>query len=71
MIGPELRTHYDGLGFSERLGDGSAAGTENGQGTDEHPQDAGDMESGELTPEGPCGFEPLHLRQASGFAGGR
>ncbi len=25
----------------------------------------------EGSPEGPCGFEPLHLRQASGFAGGR
>ena len=24
-----------------------------------------------VMPEGPCGFEPLHLRQASGFAGGR
>jgi hypothetical protein len=24
-----------------------------------------------LPPEGPCGFKPLHLRQASGFAGGR
>jgi hypothetical protein len=24
-----------------------------------------------LTPEGRCGFEPLHLHQASGFAGGR
>jgi hypothetical protein len=23
------------------------------------------------SPEGPCGFEPLPLRQASGFAGGR
>src|ERR1019366_6005112 len=32
-------------------------------------QDACDMESVELPPEGPCGFEPLHLRQASVFAG--
>jgi hypothetical protein len=27
-------------------------------------------ETVEHSPEGPSGFEPLHLRQASGFAGG-
>jgi len=32
-------------------------------------QGACDMESVQLPPEGPSGFEPLHLRQASGFAG--
>ena len=29
-----------------------------------------ETETVECSPEGPCGFEPLHLRQASGFAGG-
>jgi len=29
-----------------------------------------ETETVECSPEGPCGFEPLHPRQASGSAGG-
>ena len=65
LSGGRRQADYIGVSSSyARVGTGQGRGRTKVQGV-------GNMSGADSQPEGPCGFEPLHLRQASGFAGGR